>query len=72
MNKKARITSLPPLHQDSKKIADYFWSFCVCETLVGVERWVMLAFGLLPIKELALQVRESDSQILISLYSHMT
>ena len=39
---------------------------------MGVERWVMLAFGLLPIKELALQVRESDSQILISLYSHMT
>ena len=32
----------------------------------------MLAFGLFPIKEFALQVRESDSGILISLYLYMT
>ena len=32
----------------------------------------MLAFGLFPIKELALQVRESDSRILIRLYSYTT
>ena len=47
-----------------------FRFFCICKTFVGVERCVMFAFGLFPIKEVALQVRESDSNIDQSLLVH--
>ena len=51
-----------PLPSRLQKIASTVSGFfCICKTFVRVERCVMLAFGLLPIKELALQVRESDS-----------
>ena len=73
VNKKARINSLPPGIHCAIKIAKKSESFfCICKTVVGVERCVMLAFGLHPIKDLALQVRESDSRILIRLYLHTT
>ena len=56
----------------AKNCIDCFRFFCICKTFVGVVRCVMLAFGLFPIKEVALQVRESDSRILIRLYSYKT
>ena len=52
----------------AKNCIDWFRFF----PIVGLVRCVMLAFGLFPSKEVALQVRESDSRILIRLYSHTT
>ena len=65
------IPSTSPLMIEiAKNCIDCFRVFCICETFVGVVRFVMLAFGSFPIKEVALQVRESDSRILIRLYSY--
>ena len=67
--------SLHPFHlaiKIAKNCIDCFRFFCICKTFVGVVRCVMLAFGLFPIKEVALQFRESDSRLLIRRYSYMT
>ena len=72
IQKRMSLPSLPPRHQDRKKLHRLIQVFCICKTIVGLVRCVMLAFGLFPSKEVALQVRESDSRILIRFYSYTT
>ena len=72
IQKRMSLPSLLPRRRSQKIASTVSVFFCICKTFVGVERCGMLAFGLFPIKELALQVRESDSRILICLYLYTT